>query len=39
MQNSMITTGFEISGFKIVKNIGVARDITVRSRSINRTHR
>ncbi len=34
MQNSMITTGLEIPGFKIVKNVGVVRGITVRSRSI-----
>lgn len=32
--SSMVTTGFELEGFKIVKNLGVARGIIVRSRSI-----
>lgn len=34
MQNSMITTTLEIPGFTIVKNFGIVRGITVRSRSI-----
>jgi uncharacterized protein YbjQ (UPF0145 family) len=34
MQNSMVTTGLFIPGYRIVRNIGVVRGITVRSRSI-----
>ena len=34
MDNSMITTAFELPGFRITKNLGVVRGITVRSRSI-----
>jgi uncharacterized protein YbjQ (UPF0145 family) len=34
MQDSMITTALVLPGFRIVKNIGVVRGITVRSRSI-----
>ncbi|MGE5469514.1 MAG: YbjQ family protein [Bacteroidota bacterium] len=34
MDNSMITTALELPGYKITKNIGVVRGITVRSRSI-----
>ncbi len=30
----MTTTGFEIDGYKVTKNLGVVRGITVRSRSI-----
>lgn len=30
----MVTTGFELDGFRIKKNLGVVRGITVRSRSI-----
>lgn len=30
----MITTAFEIPGYRIVKNVGMARGIVVRSRSI-----
>lgn len=30
----MITTGLEIPGYKITKNLGIARGIIVRSRSI-----
>jgi uncharacterized protein YbjQ (UPF0145 family) len=30
----MVTTGFELDNYKIVKNIGVARGIIVRSRNI-----
>ena len=31
---SMVTTNIELSGYKIVKNLGVVRGITVRSRSL-----
>ena len=34
MDNSMITTAFELPGFQVKKNLGVVRGITVRSRSI-----
>lgn len=34
VQPSFVTTAFEIDGFEIVKNLGVVRGITVRSRSI-----
>jgi len=34
IENSMITTAFELPGYRIVKNIGMARGIVVRSRSI-----
>ena len=34
MQDSMVTTALTIPGYKIVRNIGVVRGITVRSRSI-----
>ncbi|HVZ59973.1 MAG TPA: YbjQ family protein [Terriglobales bacterium] len=30
----MVTTAFEISGYRIVKNLGVVRGIVVRSRSV-----
>src|SRR5215468_1588170 len=30
----MVTTGFELPGFRIVRNLGVVRGITVRSRSV-----
>ena len=30
----MVTTGFELDNFRIVKNLGVVRGIVVRSRSI-----
>lgn len=30
----MVTTGLEISGYKIIENLGIVRGITVRSRSI-----
>ncbi len=30
----MVTTGLELPGYKIIKNVGVARGIIVRSRSI-----
>jgi uncharacterized protein YbjQ (UPF0145 family) len=34
MERSMVTTAFTIDGYKIVKNLGIVRGITVRSRSI-----
>jgi len=34
MKNSMVTTAFTLPGYKVVKNLGVVRGITVRSRSI-----
>src|SRR6202046_4662906 len=34
MDPSMITTAFELPGFRIVRNMGVVRGIVVRSRSI-----
>lgn len=34
MDNSMITTAFELPGYRITKTLGVVRGITVRSRSI-----
>jgi uncharacterized protein YbjQ (UPF0145 family) len=34
MQDSMVTTALTLPGYKIVRNIGVVRGITVRSRSI-----
>ncbi|MDH7516359.1 MAG: YbjQ family protein [Bacteroidota bacterium] len=34
MDGRFITTAFEIEGYRIVKNLGVVRGITVRSRSI-----
>ena len=34
MEISMTTTTFELDGFHLVKNLGVVRGITVRSRSI-----
>jgi uncharacterized protein YbjQ (UPF0145 family) len=34
MDHSMTTTAFTLDGYRIVKNLGVARGITVRSRSI-----
>jgi uncharacterized protein YbjQ (UPF0145 family) len=34
MENSMITTAFNIDGYKVVKNIGIVRGITVRSRNL-----
>lgn len=34
MDHAMITTAFTFEGFRIVKNLGVVRGITVRSRSI-----
>jgi len=34
MDPKLVTTAFEIDGYRIVKNLGVVRGITVRSRSI-----
>jgi uncharacterized protein YbjQ (UPF0145 family) len=34
MDSSLITTAFTIDGYRISKNLGVVRGITVRSRSI-----
>lgn len=34
LQHSQITTGIEIEGKRITKNLGIVRGITVRSRSI-----
>jgi uncharacterized protein YbjQ (UPF0145 family) len=34
MDNAMITTAFNIDGYKVVRNIGIVRGITVRSRNL-----
>src|SRR5476649_2459285 len=34
MDKSMVTTTLELEGFKVVKNLGVVRGLTVRSRSV-----
>jgi uncharacterized protein YbjQ (UPF0145 family) len=34
LDDSMVTTAFELPGFRITRNLGVVRGITVRSRSI-----
>jgi uncharacterized protein YbjQ (UPF0145 family) len=34
MNNAMVTTALTLPGYKVVKNMGVVRGITVRSRSI-----
>jgi uncharacterized protein YbjQ (UPF0145 family) len=34
MQHSMATTAFILDGYRITKNLGIVRGITVRSRSI-----
>lgn len=34
MDNALVTTAFTIDGYKIVRNLGLVRGITVRSRSI-----
>jgi uncharacterized protein YbjQ (UPF0145 family) len=34
IKNEMMTTAFEIPGYRIIKNLGMARGIIVRSRSI-----
>lgn len=33
MEKQLVTTAFEIPGYKITKNIGIVRGITVRSRN------
>jgi uncharacterized protein YbjQ (UPF0145 family) len=32
--NHMVTTAFELPGYRVVRNLGVVRGITVRSRSV-----
>lgn len=34
IEKQMVTTGFDLAGFRINKNMGMARGIVVRSRSI-----
>jgi uncharacterized protein YbjQ (UPF0145 family) len=34
VQTAFVTTAFDIDGYEVVKNLGVVRGITVRSRSI-----
>lgn len=34
MNPNMVTTAFELPGHKVIKNLGIVRGITVRSRSI-----
>jgi uncharacterized protein YbjQ (UPF0145 family) len=34
MQDSMVTTALELPGYRVVRNLGVVRGLTVRSRSI-----
>jgi uncharacterized protein YbjQ (UPF0145 family) len=34
VQHNMVTTAFTLDGYRIVKNLGVVRGITVRSRSV-----
>lgn len=34
MQHAMTTTAFTLDGYRIIKNLGVVRGITVRSRSV-----
>ncbi len=34
VQHNMVTTAFELNGYRIVQNFGVAKGIIVRSRSI-----
>ena len=34
MDNSLTTTGFSLEGYTVIKNLGVVRGITVRSRSL-----
>ncbi len=34
MQDAMITTALSLPGYKVIRNLGVVRGITVRSRSI-----
>ena len=34
MDNSMITTALELPGYRITRNLGIVRGLTVRSRSV-----
>jgi len=34
MDHSLVTTAFEIDGYRVVRTLGIVRGITVRSRSI-----
>ena len=34
LDHGMVTTGFELEGYKVTKHVGVVRGIVVRSRSI-----
>jgi uncharacterized protein YbjQ (UPF0145 family) len=34
METGMVTTGLELPGFRIVRNLGIVRGIVVRSRSV-----
>jgi len=34
IDQSMVTTNIELSGYRVIKNLGVVRGITVRSRSL-----
>jgi uncharacterized protein YbjQ (UPF0145 family) len=34
MENTMITTALELPGYRVTRNLGIVRGITVRSRSI-----
>ena len=34
VEHTMVTTAFELNGYRIIKNLGVAKGIVVRSRSI-----
>ncbi len=34
MDRSMVTTAFHLDGYRVTKNLGIVRGITVRSRSI-----
>ena len=34
VMHNLVTTAFEIDGYKVVRNLGVVRGITVRSRSV-----
>jgi uncharacterized protein YbjQ (UPF0145 family) len=34
IDTTMVTTSIELSGYKIIKNLGIVRGITVRSRSL-----
>jgi uncharacterized protein YbjQ (UPF0145 family) len=34
IDHNMVTTAFELSGYRIVHNVGIARGIVVRSRSL-----